>query len=109
MGVKIQRRVVAGLRKCSREFVRRLPDTQLGHRKPQLLKLESNLDRPLVAQSVSKRVNKSLPPTRISANQIMIGEMAAGIAQETTKRPPQAFIASISAAVPVIFITRFRL
>ena len=49
MGVKIQRRVVAGLRKCSREFVRRLPDTQLGHRKPQLLKLESNLDRPLVA------------------------------------------------------------
>jgi hypothetical protein len=29
------------------------------------------------AQSVSKRVNKSLPPTRISANQIMIGEMAA--------------------------------
>ena len=67
------------------------------------------LEGPFLAQSVSKRVNKSLPPTRISANQIMIGEMAAGIAQETTKRPPQAFIASISAAVPVIFITRFRL
>ena len=71
--------------------------------------MEQFLEGPLLAQSVSKRVNKSLPPTRISANQIMIRAMAAGIAQETTKRPPQAFIASISAAVPVIFITRFRL
>ena len=75
----------------------------------QMAAMEQFLEGPLLAQSVSKRVNKSLPPTRISANQIMIGEMAAGIAQETTKRPPQAFIASISAAVPVIFITRFRL
>jgi len=39
--------------------------------------LEQKIQRRVMAQSVSKRVEKAVPLRRISANQILIGEIAA--------------------------------
>jgi hypothetical protein len=58
---------------------------------------------------VSKLVEKLVGLEWISANQILIGEIAALIAHETIKKPCQAFIASISAPAPRIFITSLML